>query len=219
MSVRKEEYVSEDFRDLLPTPAPADRPPRFQFHPEESALLVLDMQQFFLDPGSHAFVPAGPTLVPTIAGLMAAYQDADRPIIFTQHLNTDANAGLMGKWWRDQIRPQDPLAPIIPELDTSTGTVIVKSQYDAFYQTELQTLLQDQKIQQLVICGVMTNLCCETTARSAFIRGFEVFFLVDGTATYNADLHRASLQNLAFGFAMLTTIDQTTRMMEAHFAY
>ncbi|MES0360330.1 MAG: isochorismatase family protein, partial [Anaerolineales bacterium] len=48
--------------------------------------------------------------------------------------------------------------------------------------------------------GVMTHLCCETTARSAFVRGFEVFFVIDGTATYNEDYHMATLLNLAHGF-------------------
>ena len=50
----------------------------------------------------------------------------------------------------------------------------------------------------------MTHLCCETTARSAFVHGYEVFFLVDGTATYNQDFHRASLMNLAHGVAVLS---------------
>jgi len=59
-----------------------------------------------------------------------------------------------------------------------------------------------------VVCGVMTHLCCETTAREAFVRGFEVFFPVDGTASYNQKFHEASLQNLAHGFAILTTVEQ-----------
>ena len=46
----------------------------------------------------------------------------------------------------------------------------------------------------------MTHLCCETTARSAFVRGFDVFFLVDGTATYNIEFHMSSLLTLTHGF-------------------
>ena len=55
----------------------------------------------------------------------------------------------------------------------------------------------------MVVSGVMTHLCCETTARSAFVRGFEVFFLIDGTATYNKEHHLATLLNLSHGFANL----------------
>lgn len=54
----------------------------------------------------------------------------------------------------------------------------------------------------------MTHLCCETTARSAFIRGFDVFFTIDGTATYNEDFHFGTLYNLAHGFAVPLLIDE-----------
>ena len=80
--------------------------------------------------------------------------------------------------------------------------VLDKSQYDAFYQTSLEGHLRAEGVTQVVICGVMTHLCCETTARSAFTRGFQVFFTVDGTATYNMDHHRATLVNLSHGFAV-----------------
>ncbi|MGB9641195.1 MAG: isochorismatase family protein, partial [Anaerolineales bacterium] len=55
-------------------------------------------------------------------------------------------------------------------------------------------------------------LCCETTARSAFIRGFEPFFLVDGTATYNSYFHQATLLNLNHGFASLTLCADLQRL-------
>ena len=85
---------------------------------------------------------------------------------------------------------------------------IEKKQYDAFLQTLLEETLRQRKIEQIVITGVMTHLCCETTARSAFMRGFEVFFTVDGTATYNEELHRASLLTLSHGFAVPVTVDE-----------
>ncbi len=80
--------------------------------------------------------------------------------------------------------------------------MVIKSQYDAFYKTNLLQLLKKDKVKQLVITGVMTNLCCETTARSAFIRGLEVFFVVDATATQNELMHRATVINLSYGFAV-----------------
>ena len=62
--------------------------------------------------------------------------------------------------------------------------------------------LQRKKVKQVVITGVLTHLCCETTARSAFMRGFEVFFTIDATATYNKDFHISTLLNLSHGFAL-----------------
>jgi isochorismate hydrolase len=60
----------------------------------------------------------------------------------------------------------------------------------------------------LIIGGVMTNLCCETTARSAFTKNFSVVFLSDGTATADEAMHRASLLNLGYGFARVMTCEE-----------
>jgi bifunctional isochorismate lyase/aryl carrier protein len=114
----------------------------------------------------------------------------------------------MAKWWRDLIDPADPLSQIVQIFDTAHAWLIEKSQYDAFYETKLEDVLRGQGVEQVVICGVMTNLCCETTARSAFMRGFEVFFCVDGAATYNQDFHLATLRNLAHGFAVPTLVGE-----------
>lgn len=175
---------------------------------QKSALLVLDMQEYFLVPASHAYIPSAEAIVERINRLIEAYFSRKRPIIFTQHLNTLGNAGMMSTWWKDMITAQSAFHRIIPEIDVTKGRVILKSQYDAFYQTELQEVLHKEKVEQLVICGVMTHLCCETTARSAFMCGYEVFFPVDGTATYNRDFHRASLINLAHGFAEVLLVKE-----------
>ncbi len=106
----------------------------------------------------------------------------------------------MATWWRDLITEANPLSTITPALDTTGGLTLVKTQYDAFYNTSLEVHLCTQQVTQVVICGVMTHLCCETTARSAFMRGFEVFFTIDGTATYTEAHHRAALLNLSHGF-------------------
>jgi len=97
----------------------------------------------------------------------------------------------------------NPLMEIIKVLNDKRVLVLEKSQYDAFYHTDLYTLLSTKGIKQVVITGVITHLCCETTARSAFMRGFDVFFVVDGTATLNREFHLASLRNLSHGFAVL----------------
>jgi isochorismate hydrolase len=172
-----------------------------RFAPSQSALLVLDMQAYFMDPNSHAFIPSASVILPGIKALEQAYANAGYPIIFSQHINSPADAGMMGRWWRDLISDENPSNAIVPDLDTSVGDVLQKSQYDAFFGTRLEYMLRDKGVTQVVICGVMTHLCCETTARSAFMHGFEVYFTVDGTATYNEAFHRATLLNLSHGFA------------------
>ena len=171
------------------------------FEPEKSALMVMDMQKYFLDPASHAYIPSAPSIIKGVNGLIGRFNLRKRPIIFTRHLNSTGDAKLMAKWWKDIIKKENPLSEIVDDLDVSNATVLEKSQYDAFYKTPLENILKTNGVSQIVICGVMTHLCCETTARSAFVRGFEVFFTVDGTATYNKDFHLATLLNLTHGFA------------------
>ena len=176
------------------------------FRPDRSALLVLDMQSYFLDPASHAYVPSATAIQGGIRQLIDEYTHQHQPIFFSQHINTAENAGMMSAWWKDLITQDHPRQQLIPQFDPSLGTVVKKSQYDAFYQTPLEERLRASGVTQVVVSGVMTHLCCETTARSAFMRGFEVFFLVDGTATYNLAFHRASLVNLSHGFASLVFV-------------
>jgi nicotinamidase-related amidase len=185
-----------------------ERHPAAAFSPEKAALLVLDMQTYFLDPASHAFIPSAPAVLPQVQRLALAFSQLGRPVIFTRHLNTSANASLMASWWCDLIQPDSPLSQIAPELEPEHGCVVEKSQYDAFYQTELDDILRQNQVEQVVVSGVMTHLCCETTARSAFMRGFQVFFSVDGTATYNAGFHRAALLNLSHGFAVPMLVEE-----------
>jgi len=183
------------------------------FQPSHSALLVLDMQLYFLEASSHAYIPSARAIIKGIVHLIEAYFNLGRPIVFTQHINNAEDAGMMALWWKDLITHQNPMSGIIPEIDSSKGIVIHKSQYDAFYRTQLEGLLRSMEVTQLVLCGVMTHLCCETTARSAFMRGFEVYFPLDGTATYRLDYHRASLLNLAHGFASIVRVKDILEAM------
>ncbi|MBP1749708.1 MAG: isochorismatase hydrolase [Deltaproteobacteria bacterium] len=186
----------------------ASRLKDWRFKSENSALLVLDMQSYFLDASSHAFVPSAMAIIPGIQSLVRMYNASNRPVILTRHINSHSETGMMARWWSELITEDNPLSVIHPDLIDSQTVVIEKSFYDAFYHTYLEDVLRDKKIERIVICGVMTHLCCDTTARSAFMRGFEVFFTADGTATYNEQFHRAALLNLAHGFATLVTVKQ-----------
>lgn len=71
-----------------------------------------------------------------------------------------------------------------------------KTRYDAFHGTQLEAELLQRGIRTVAISGVLTNMCCETTARAAFVRDFDVIFLADANATTFHEAHRASLRNL-----------------------
>ena len=173
------------------------------------SLLVLDMQNYFLDPRSHAFVPSAPDVIQYITELARLAFRMRWTIVFTQHTNTLDDAGRMSKWWRDLLNPDSQEAALHPEIDRlyqqglsekHNVVLITKHQYDAFYDTNLDATLQKNSTDTVLVTGVMTHLCCETTARSAFVRGYNVIFPADATATYNRELHAGTLRAMAHGF-------------------
>ena len=192
---------------IMDASAYAPKGKRPEFCPENAALLVLDMQHFFLDLDSHAFLPAGRAILPNVALTAKEFQAKKLPVIFTKHaLKKGEDPGAMGRWWKDVLQECDPRSEIVKALQAKAGkNILRKSQYDAFQDTNLEKILRSAGVRQVVISGVMTSLCCETTARSAFVRGFDVFFLADGTATTNEILHISALRTLAQGFAQVVS--------------
>jgi len=178
-----------------------------EFDINRAALLVIDMQNVFLRENSSAFIPSGEAVKPRIRHLQELFHQNKRPVIFTRHLNTAENAGMMSQWWNGLIDENYPASEISDYFDCSDDTILKKSQYDAFLGTDLEVILRRQGVGQVVVCGVMTHLCCESTARTAFMRGLAVFFVVDGTASYNEELHRGAIVNLAHGFAEPVSVD------------
>jgi nicotinamidase-related amidase len=174
-----------------------------QIDQKHAALLAIDMQNFF-----HRI--AQPVLK-NILRVIQACRQKNVPIVFTQHGHTepDSDGGILGEWWGKLIIGGTKDWEFLPEIEIeSMDIVLPKKRYSAFFETDLDKILRPRGIRDLIISGVMTNLCCETTARDAFMRDYRVFFLIDGTATGRSELHLATLKNLGFGFAYLITCDE-----------
>jgi isochorismate hydrolase len=92
--------------------------------------------------------------------------------------------------------------------------LIDKNRYSAFFNTGLDETLRSEGIEELIITGVMTNCCCETTARDGFVRDYRIFFISDATATANDDLHIATLKNLAYAFAHVMNSGQMNKLLK-----
>jgi isochorismate hydrolase len=173
----------------------------------KSCLLVVDMQNFFLNPKSPTYTHGGLAILPNIAKLIKAYRKKKLPVIYTAHMHksNEIDGGILGWWWEGMIIENTKEAEIHPDLTPLPAEkVIHKHRYSAFYNTDLEIVLRCLGITDLIITGVMTNLCCESTARDAYFRDLRVFFLLDATGTVNEELHLATLKNLAFGFAYVT---------------
>jgi isochorismate hydrolase len=176
---------------------------------QHCALLAIDLQNYF-----HRI--AQPVLK-NIVKVIQTCRPQNIPIIFTQHGHTDpdSDGGMLGQWWGELIVGGTEDWKFLPEMKIEPkDTIIAKKRYSAFFGTDLDKILRSRGIQDLIISGVMTNLCCETTARDAFMRDYRVFFLIDGTATRKSELHLATLKNLGFGFAYLLTCDELVQILK-----
>jgi len=187
------------------------------FKPQTSALLVIDMQQYFCNPSSHAYFKDSTIIIPNIHQLITTYRQQSLPVLFTRYalLQTES-PGAMGRWWNDVLYDDNTMSSIIEELHPlPSEPVIRKTQYSAFFETNLDTILKEHQVTTIVITGVLTHLCCETTARDAFMRNYDIFFVSDATASDTKMLHSASLATLSDGFAIISMTNEVCAWIKA----
>lgn len=168
----------------------------------KTGILIIDLQEFFR---GIAF-----PILEKIKSLLALAREKNIPLIFTQHGHESGEPqGMLGRWWSELIIKGTPESHLLPELEVRPSEIVIeKNRYSAFCGTKLAERLRESHLDSIIIGGVMTNLCCETTARDAFVQDFRVFFLADGTATASEEFQTASLVNLSYGFATLLTCAQ-----------
>ena len=176
---------------------------------KQACLLVIDLQNYF----KQIVKP----VLRNVLKVIHSCRKTNLPIIFTQHGHTDPqrDGGALQRWWGEVILAGTDDWKFLPEVPIKEEDIILpKKRYSAFFETDLDEKLRSRGIKDILISGVMTNLCCETTARDAFMRDYRVFVLIDGTATRKSDLHLATLKNLGFGFAYLLTCDELIQMLK-----
>jgi nicotinamidase-related amidase len=176
----------------------------FRLSKMHTALLVIDMQNFFVHEDGEAFIPQTHEILENIQALLELFRSKKLPVIYTSHSHKSAeyDGGNMTWWWdvnciegSHGAEIYDAIKPLPEEK------IISKHRYSAFEGTDLDMTLRCLGVTDLVVTGVMTNMCCETTTRDAFGKNYRVQFLCDATATSDADLQLATMKNIAFGFA------------------
>lgn len=184
---------------------------KMEIDKEHACLLVIDMQRFFLDPDSPTYTCGGAAILPNIKKMIEQFRKHKRPVIYTKHVHhpDKLDAGIMGWWWEGMCKEGSPESDIVKELyPLPNEKVILKHRYSSFYNTDLEIVLRCLGIKDVVITGIMTCMCCESTARDAYYRDYRVFFPADGTGAINEEMHLASLLNLGFGFAYINTVKE-----------
>ncbi len=189
---------------------------------EGTALLVVDMQNGFCDSdGSMAKlgfdVDRLKEAIPGCERLVAAARDAGVPVFFTQYVyQADfADAGFVVNEIFPAIKDVDMCvdgtwdAEILDSLKPREKDIIIKkNRPSAFYSTMLDSKLRSMKIDNLVICGVTTNICVETTARDASQRDYRTFVVSDATAEVEQDRYEVALKSLGYLFARVMTVSE-----------
>ena len=157
---------------------------------DRMALVNVDMQVAFVE-GTPLSAPKGRDLVYVLNPLIKACRQAGLMVIHTRHVTRQdgSNLGSMGDLIdavRDgYIMEGSSTAELHPDVDVQSSDIILdKPRYGAFTGTDLDNILRGNGIDSIIISGICTNICCETTAREAGMRDYRVFFMEDGTETF-----------------------------------
>jgi ureidoacrylate peracid hydrolase len=195
-----------------------------------TALLVIDMQRGFLDPGAALEVPPGRAIIPNLRLLVDACRHHRLPVIFTEFVYSTAVPCLRGDPFGPEHLPARPgqatgfglpssnclIAPVaeqgpnaadtIPELTPRPEELVVRGHtYDKFLGTPLDLALRSRDIRSLLVTGILTDVCVNCTLLSAANREYRVTAVTDGVATLWPDLQRACFTLWRRKFARLRT--------------
>jgi ureidoacrylate peracid hydrolase len=208
-------------------------PISFPIQARRTAVIVVDMQELFCNPQGAVYVPDTAGIIQPISDCTAAARACGIPVIFLRHIvrGDGSDTGRM----RDMYPTVDamlargtPGVEIIEALAPVRGDIIVdKLGFSGFHNTDLDTILRSRDIDTIIVCGTVTNVCCETTVRDAAHREYKVIVLADacaamaypdmgwGTLTA-AEIQKVSLTTIAMEFGEVgSTADVISRMTAA----
>ena len=211
----------------------------FAFDPAHTALIVIDMQRDFIEPGGFGATLGNDVsllkkIVPTVGRLVDAFRMAGLPIIHTRechkpdlsdlpkakHLRgkPSMRIGDPGPMGRILIAGE-PGADIIPELAARPGEIVLdKPGKGAFYATNLGDILAEKKITHLVFAGVTTEVCVQTTMREANDRGFDCLLAEDATESYFPEFKKAAVEMIRAQGAIVgwtASVDQIAKALRS----
>ncbi|KHL26866.1 hypothetical protein PK98_08600 [Croceibacterium mercuriale] len=197
----------------LPLPAewPASRAD-WVLERDRAALLVHDMQHYFVDAFQAAPVP---DLVQHIGTLLAAARGAGVPVFYTaqQGDQLPADRGRQADLWGPGMRQVAEHQPIVPALAPATDDIVlVKHRYSAFQRSNLEVLLRARGRDQLIVCGIYAHIGCLFTAAEAFQLDLQPFMVGDALGDFSREWHDAALAQAADCCARVVA---TTDVLEA----
>lgn len=212
------------------------RPFDFDLDRDHAALIIIDMQRDFVEPGGFGEtlgnkVALLQAIIPATARLLAAFRAAGLPVIHTRECHRPdlsdcppakrergkpslriGDPGPMGRI----LISGEPGADVIPELYPVEGEIVLdKPGKGAFYATPLGEILSERKIRQLVFAGVTTEVCVQTTMREANDRGFEGLLATDATESYFPEFKQAAIDMITAQGAIVGWVATVDQIVEA----
>jgi len=188
--------------------------------PRYAALIVVDVQNDFVSPEGSAGkrgddVGAAMAMIPNLTGLIDQARKVGFTVVYIRTTHSDwtdtaswiyrtsqksgLNTCREGTWGAEFY---DGIAPLPSER------VVIKHRYSAFINTDLNTVLKARGIQSILVCGVATNVCVETTARDGYMYDYYVTMIDDCSAAYDAKLHMSTLENIRRHFGLVASSHQ-----------
>ena len=179
---------------------------KWEFSRDRSVLMVIDMQNDFVLDGAVMQVKEAKNQIPRIKTLIGKCRGLGVPVIYTIQetdevfcpLEVASFPKLALEGMRKGSSGQQIIAELTPEPE---DTIIRKRRFSAFYQTDLEIILRnirgsEKPVDSIIICGTVTNICCESTARDAFFRDYKVVFGTDICSANTRRAHEATLENM-----------------------
>lgn len=192
-----------------------------------AALIVVDMQNYFVAEGFPLEVPIARQIVPNINRLARALRASGGTVVWVQ----TTSAGALQHWANhhnlmltpersktrlEQLDEASEGFALYPTLDASPADLRVKKgKYSAFIQgsSDIDARLRSRGIESLLVTGTVTNVCCESTARDAMMLDYRVIMVADGNASLTDEEHAATLNNFLCVFGdVMTTAEAIARL-------
>ncbi|WP_108124085.1 isochorismatase family protein [Saccharospirillum mangrovi] len=200
---------------------------------QRTALIIVDMQRVFCEPDGALYVPSTDAVVAPIQALADACRAQSMPVIYLRHVlrGDGRDSGRMRDLYPDVdsvLARDNPQVNIIDALTPKAGDVVVdKLFYSGFHNTDLDTVLRAHDVDTLIVCGTVTNVCCDTTIRDAVHREYKVIVVSDANAAMPypdlgfgavsaAEVQKVALTTFAYEFGEVTaSADLLPRIRQA----
>lgn len=194
--------------------------------PAKTALLVVDMQAAFTVAGYAGELETGRGIIDNVNRLAKKLRSAGGHVFWIKHTHVPSGeeawprfgefASAWGNSLTDTLIPGHPGHELNPNLDVhSDDSVVLKTRYSAFIQnsSDLHQKLQKRGIDTVIVTGVVTNVCCESTARDAMMLNYKVHFVADANAAKTDEEHNATLGTMMLWFADVRSTSELVELI------